>query len=89
VSGSRDIAVDIATGYGLDDRGIGVLVAVGSGIYSSPRRPLSLLSSGVGVLSPGVKQPAPDVDDSPPTSAKVKIRRCIHPLPHTSSWRNA
>jgi hypothetical protein len=31
--------VGIATGYGLDDRGVGVQVAVGSRIFSSPRRP--------------------------------------------------
>jgi hypothetical protein len=36
---SRDSAVDIATGYGPDDRGVGVRVLVGSRIFSSPRRP--------------------------------------------------
>jgi hypothetical protein len=35
---SRDGAVSIATGSGLDDRGIGVLVPVGSRISSSPHR---------------------------------------------------
>jgi hypothetical protein len=30
---SRDIAVGIATGYGLDDRGVGVRVPVGSRIF--------------------------------------------------------
>jgi hypothetical protein len=38
-SRSRDSSVGIATGYGLDDRGVGVRVAVGSWIFSSPRRP--------------------------------------------------
>jgi hypothetical protein len=37
--GSRNSAVGIATGYVLDDRGIGVRVPVGSRILSSPRRP--------------------------------------------------
>jgi hypothetical protein len=37
--GSRDSAVGIATGYGLDDREVGVRVLVGSRIFSSPRRP--------------------------------------------------
>jgi hypothetical protein len=47
-----DSVVGIATGYGLDDRGVGVRVPVGSRIFSSPRRPdglwgpPSLLSSG-------------------------------------------
>jgi hypothetical protein len=31
--------VGIETGYGLDDRGVEVRVAVGSIIFSSPRRP--------------------------------------------------
>jgi hypothetical protein len=36
---SRDSAVSIASGYGLDDRGIGVRVPVMSRIFSSPRSP--------------------------------------------------
>jgi hypothetical protein len=36
---SRDSAVGIATGYGLDDRGVGVRVPVGLRIFSSPCRP--------------------------------------------------
>jgi hypothetical protein len=36
---SRDSVVGIATGYGLDDRGVEVRVPVGSRIFSSPRRP--------------------------------------------------
>jgi hypothetical protein len=51
---SRDSAVGIVTGYGLDDRGVGVRVPVGSRTFSSPRRPdrlwgppsLSILSNG-------------------------------------------
>jgi hypothetical protein len=48
---SRDSVVDIATGYGLDDRGVGVLVPVVSRIFSFPHRsdwhwgPPSLLSN--------------------------------------------
>jgi hypothetical protein len=37
--GSRDSIVGIASGYGLDDRGVGVRVPVGSRIFSSPSRP--------------------------------------------------
>jgi hypothetical protein len=36
---SRDSSVDVATGYGLDDRGVGVPVPVGPEISSSRRRP--------------------------------------------------
>jgi hypothetical protein len=49
---SRDSAVGIATGYELDDEGVGVRLQVGSRIFYSLRRPkglwdpLSLLSSG-------------------------------------------
>jgi hypothetical protein len=36
---SRDSVVSIATGHGMDDRGVGVRVPVGSRIFSSPDRP--------------------------------------------------
>jgi hypothetical protein len=36
---SRDSVVSIATGYGLDDRGVGVRVPVGSRIFCSPCPP--------------------------------------------------
>jgi hypothetical protein len=36
---SRDSVVGIATGYGLDDRGVGVRVPVWSRIFSSPLLP--------------------------------------------------
>jgi hypothetical protein len=55
---SRDSAVGIATGYGLDDREVGVRVPVGSRILSSPRRPdqlwepTRLLSNGYWWLFP-------------------------------------
>jgi hypothetical protein len=56
---SRDSSVGIATGYGLDDRGVGVRVPVGSSIFSSPHLPdrlwgqHNLLSNGYrGALSP-------------------------------------
>jgi hypothetical protein len=35
----RDSVVGIVTSYGLDDRGVGVRVLVGSRILSSPRHP--------------------------------------------------
>jgi hypothetical protein len=54
----RDSVAGIETGYGLDDRGVGVRVPIGSRIFSSPRRPDRLwgppnfLSNGYRVLFP-------------------------------------
>jgi hypothetical protein len=76
---SQDSAVGIATGYGLDERGVGVRVSVGSRIFSSPRRPDRALGSTQppikwvpGVLSLGVKRPGREADHSPPASAEVE-----------------
>jgi hypothetical protein len=74
---SRDSSVGIATGYGLDDRGVGVRVPVGSGIFSTSSRPAlgptqPPIQWVAGALSPGVKRPRCEADHSPPTSAEVK-----------------
>jgi hypothetical protein len=57
--GPMDRSVGIATGYGLDDRGVGVRVPGGSRIFSSPRRPDWLWA---GVLSRGVKRQGREAD---------------------------
>jgi hypothetical protein len=80
--------VGIATGYVLDDRGVGVQVLVGSRIFSSSHPywlcgPPNLLSSEYWeALSPGVKQLGREVDHSLPTSAEIKkmwIYTCTPP----------
>jgi hypothetical protein len=57
---SRDSSVGIATGYGLDDRGVGVRVPVGvkNFLFSTSSRPALGLTSypmGIGGSFPGVK----------------------------------
>jgi hypothetical protein len=63
----------IATGYGLDDRGIGIQVTVGSTVFSSPRRPDALGPTQPPIQwVPGVKRQGREADHSPPTSTEVK-----------------
>jgi hypothetical protein len=70
---SRDSTVNIATNYGLDDRGVGDRVPVGSQRPDRLWVPPSLLSNGYGAaLSWGVKRPGREADHSPPTSAEFK-----------------
>jgi hypothetical protein len=74
---SRDSSVGIATAYGLDDRGVGVLVPVGSRIFSTSSRPaLGPTQPRIpwvsGVFPPGVKQQWREDDQSPPATADVK-----------------
>jgi hypothetical protein len=69
---NRDSAVGIATCYGLDDRGVGGRVPVGSRIFSSPCRPdrlwgpSNLLSTGYRGSFPGSKAAGCEADHSPP-----------------------
>jgi hypothetical protein len=60
----RNSAVGIATGYGLDNREVGVRVPVGSRIFTSPYRPDRLWGPPNRRLFPGV-----EADHSPPASA--------------------
>jgi hypothetical protein len=78
----------ITTGYGLDDRGVGVQVPVGSKIFftsSEPAvRPTQSLVQWVPVaLSPEIKRQRREADHSP-TSTEVKkmwIYKSTHPPP--------
>jgi hypothetical protein len=75
---SRDSIVGIATGYGLDDRGVGVRVPVGqecSHLHvvqtGSGVQPTSY-PKGTGPFPPEAKRPGRVADHSPPASADVK-----------------
>jgi hypothetical protein len=79
-----------ATGYGLDDRGVGVRVPVrGKNFLFSKSSRLFLVSTHppiewvTGVLSPEVKGPGREADHSPVTSANIKetwICTSTHPF---------
>jgi hypothetical protein len=95
---SRDSAVGIATGYGLDGRGIGV-PSPGRGkisLFSTSSRPVPGPTEAStqwvpGDISPGVKRPGRKADHSPPSSAEVKKggARPSPPPHHMSSWYSA
>jgi hypothetical protein len=86
--------LSIVTGYGLDDRGVGVRFPVGSRIFSSQRRPNrlwsppSLLSNGYRGFFPGGKEAGAW---RWPLRLVSRPRNCgsIHPFPHTPLWHSA
>jgi hypothetical protein len=87
---SRDMAVGIATGYGLGGGGVGVRVPAGTWFLSPPCRPdrfwgvPSLLSNGYrGLSGRSVKLTTHLL------VPRSIIRESTHPLPHASSWRSA
>jgi hypothetical protein len=74
---SRDNVVGIATGYGLDDRGVGVRAPVGSRIFSMSSIPAlgstqPFIQWLLAALSPEVKRPGSEADHSPQVSAEIK-----------------
>jgi hypothetical protein len=90
----RDSVVGITTGYGLDDRMVGVRVPVGSRIFSTSSRP-ALGSTQppiqwvTGALSPKLKRQGREADDSPPANAEVKKVWIYTFTPPAPSWRSA
>jgi hypothetical protein len=90
---SRDSSVSTATGYGLDDTGLGVRVPVESRIFSSPRRPNQLWGPP-NIVPNGYRghfarrYSGRCVKLTTHLKLVSKSRKCgsIHPLTHTSSW---
>jgi hypothetical protein len=77
-SRSSDSVVGVATGYGLDDREVGVRAPVGARIFSFPCHPdrlwdrPNLLYNGYRGFFPGLKRQGLEADHSSPTSAEIK-----------------
>jgi hypothetical protein len=76
---SRDSVVGIATGYGLDDRGVGVPSpgSVKNCLFStSPRPVLGLIQPPIlwvtGLFLREVNRPGREADHSPPSNVEVK-----------------
>jgi hypothetical protein len=93
--GSRDNVVGIATGYGPDDRGVGVRAPVGSRILFTSSIPAMgptqpSIQRVPGALSPGVKRQG-IVKLTTHLQLVPRLRKCgsIHPLLHTPSWCSA
>jgi hypothetical protein len=91
---NRDSVVGLATGYGLDEGGVGVSVLVGSRIVSMSSRPVlgcthPPIKWVLGTLFQGMKRPGREADHSPPTSAEVKKCGSVYLLFHTPPWRSA
>jgi hypothetical protein len=94
--GSRDSVVDIATGYELDDRGVGVLVLVESRIFSCPQRPdrlwgpSCLLSNGNrGLFLQGQNVKGVKLTTHLQLVPRSRKMGSIHQLPHTPLWSTA
>jgi hypothetical protein len=72
----RDSAVGIATGYGVNDQGVGVRVSVKPRIFSTPRPALGHTQPHIqlvmGAPSPGLEPPGREAYHSSSTSAEVK-----------------
>jgi hypothetical protein len=64
--------VGLATGYGMDDRGVVVRVPVGSRIFSTSYREALGPTQPPIQWVPGVKRQGREADHSPPASAEVK-----------------
>jgi hypothetical protein len=90
---SRYSVVGTATGYGLDNQGVGVRAVVGSRIFSSPRRPdveptHPPIHGYCGLFPQG--QSGRGVKLTTHLQLVLRSRKCgsIHPLSRTPSWHS-
>jgi hypothetical protein len=92
VARSLGSSIGVAIGYELDGRSS--IAGRCERLVSAPNRPAleptqPPIQRELAALSPGVKRPGREADQSPPSSAEVKNGGAIPSLPHTCSWRNA
>jgi hypothetical protein len=59
------------------------IIQTGSGVHPTS------YPMDTGALSPGVKRPGREADQSPPASVEVKKMWIYTSTPHTPSWRSA
>jgi hypothetical protein len=92
---NRDSSVGIATGYGLEDQGVGVRDPVGVRIFTSPSGPdrlwgpLHLLSNGyLGLFPRGLSVRGVKLTTHLQLVPMSRKSGSIYPLPHTPSWRS-
>jgi hypothetical protein len=87
----RGIAVGIATAYGLENRGVGVRIAVGSRIFTfscRPWGPPNLLSNG-GYLPKDLNGKGVKLTTLLQLVLRERKRVSTHPFHQTSSWHSA
>jgi hypothetical protein len=86
-------SVAIATNYWLDGRSSvpdkGKRFSVFHSFQTGSGAHQASFKMGTGALSPELKRPERETDHSPPSTAEVKYRGAIPPLPITSSWCGA
>jgi hypothetical protein len=89
---SPDMSVGVTTGYGLDswssipDRDKSVFSTASRPALGPTQPPIKCVPV---IVSPGIKQPGRDAEQSPPSSTEVENGGAIPSLPHMSSWRGA
>jgi hypothetical protein len=89
ITRSGDNSIVILTDYGLDGRGIRDRFPAGTRFFFSTASKPDLCSANspiqlvLGALSPGVKRPEREADQSPHPELRLKIGGTIPQLPHT------
>jgi hypothetical protein len=78
----RDSSVGIASGYGLDGRGIGVRLLTGASVQTISGTHTASNTMVTGALSTDVKRPGREANHSRPSGGEVRkhVELCTHSL---------